>query len=322
MLPVGEAGAGFVEATADCWQADLQCGVISGLPVEWAVAGRLAAVRVVATGPSSDAGQPAPIPYAASSAPLGDAMAAVIAESHPTQLLVDLAALDVHDGGAGMLAALGGVGRGAELTAGVAGLDGLTEVDLEPARQLLAGVELVGVLPSAEVDLPLLGLRGITSRRGHATGADPGRLLATDAALQRLTELVAPAQAKLPGAGAAGGLGWAVLALGGRLATGPQLGLAGFQGGADLVVSGCGVFDFATRGGGVVAAAADLAGARLAPCIVIAGEVLIGAREMRTMGIEAAYGVRETTRDEAVAPDLTTGELVQVAQRVARSWRW
>ena len=36
----------------------------------------------------------------------------------------------------------------------------------------------------------------------------------------------------------------------------------------------------------------------LAPCIVIAGEVLIGSREMRTMGIEAAYPVRESQHDD------------------------
>ena len=66
----------------------------------------------------------------------------------------------------------------------------------------------------------------------------------------------------------------------------------------DLVVTGCSVFDFASRGGGVVAAMAEAAAAALAPCIVIAGEVLIGSREMRTMGIEAAYPVREPLPDE------------------------
>ena len=126
-------------------------------------------------------------------------------------------------------------------------------------------------------------------------------LLAADAALQRLTELVAPGSAATPGAGACGGLGWTMMALGGRLATGPDLGLAGAGDEYDLVVTGCGVFDFVARGGGVVAAAAELAAAALAPCIVIAGEVLIGAREMRTMGIEAAYpsASRTSTRRRA-----------------------
>ena len=106
----------------------------------------------------------------------------------------------------------------------------------------------------------------------------------------------------MPGAGACGGLGFAVLALGGRLTTGPALAFASPAGvaatrGVELVVTGCTVFDFASRGGGVVAAAAAKAVELLSPCVVIAGEVVIGSREMRTMGIEAAYAVRESSLD-------------------------
>ena len=132
----------------------------------------------------------------------------------------------MHDAGAGLLAGLGARSSGADLTAGVAGLTGLSAVDLGAVRDLLGDVELVGVVPTAERDAQLLGLRGITSRRGRAAGEDPAPLLAADSALQRLTELVAPGHATAPGAGACGGLGWAVLALGGRLVTGPELGLA------------------------------------------------------------------------------------------------
>ena len=68
-----------------------------------------------------------------------------------------------------------------------------------------------------------------------------------------------------------------MLALGGRLTTGPEVAWdAVREPSADLVVTGCAVFDFGTRGGGVVAAAAAHAERLLAPCIVVAGEVLIG----------------------------------------------
>jgi glycerate 2-kinase len=117
-----------------------------------------------------------------------------------------------------------------------------------------------------------------------------------------------------------------VLALGGRLSTGPALTLASAAGrqalrGVDLVVTGCSVFDFASRGGGVVAAMAEAAAAALAPCIVIAGEVLIGSREMRTMGIEAAYAVHESLVDHAQL-EVSDEELATTARRVARSWSW
>ena len=73
-------------------------------------------------------------------------------------------------------------------------------------------------------------------------------------------------------------------------------------------MTGCSVFDFASRGGGVVAAMAEAAAAALAPCIVIAGEVLIGSREMRTLGIEAGYAVQESLVDDP-QPEISEEEL-------------
>ena len=67
---------------------------------------------------------------------------------------------------------------------------------------------------------------------------------------------------------------------------------------------------------------ADVAAALLAPCVIIAGEVLIGAREMRTMGIEAAYPIRVSSLDVPTGGDLTAEEVARVAVRVARSWHW
>ena len=316
---VGEAGQAFVEATADRWQAPLQTAVLDGALLQTARSADAVVLGLSAARPNRP---DSPIPYASSSLLLGRAIETELRAHRPRRLLVDLAGVDGHDAGAGLLAGLGATGSGASLTDGVAGLTGLTGVDLSAARALLQDVELVGVLPTPERSDQLLGLRGITSRRGRAADENPAVLLSTDAALQQLTDLVAPDVAATPGAGACGGLGWAVLALGGRLTTGPDLLLADVTGGYDLVVTGCGVFDFASRGGGVVAAAAERAAASLAPCIVVAGEVLIGAREMRTMGIEAAYAVRESSLDEPTGGDLTEAELVTTVTRVSRSWRW
>ena len=83
-----------------------------------------------------------------------------------------------------------------------------------------------GVVPTAQIGQHLLGLRGITAPAGRAAGLDPADLLRVDAALDRFARLAAPEQADAPGAGACGGLGFAVLALGGRLATGPELAFA------------------------------------------------------------------------------------------------
>ena len=313
VVPVGEAGAGFVAAAAATWGTVEEPVVVGGRVGVRAVAGDRTAVAL--PGPGVAEG---PVPTAASSFPLG----LLVAETLPTSgaLLVDLVGDDVHDGGAGLLAALGAEAD-VDLTAGVAGLAGLSRLDLAAARGRLAGVDLVGVVPLSQRTTPLLGLRGITSVRGRAAEQDAEPLLAADAALERLAGLAGDGLGKVPGAGACGGTALAVLALGGRLDTGPDLALAGVRAPVDLVVTGCSVFDFAHRGGGVVAAAAALAARLLAPCVVVAGEVVIGAREMRTMGVEAAYAVRESTADAPVG-NVSAEELAQTAHRVARTWRW
>ena len=290
VLPVGEAGAGFVQAAADRFGTELVSEVVEDRLVVSAGADGVTVLGL--PGPGTGTG---PIPYEATSRPLGLALAAALRDprDRPRTLLVDLVGDDVHDGGAGLLEGLGGI---------------------ESARAALAGVELVGVVPAAQRGRLLLGLRGITSVRGREAGDDPARLLATDAALERLAADLGVADTA--GAGACGGVGLAVLALGGRLVTGPELGFGGITGPADLVVTGCARYDFASRGGGVVAAAAELAQRLLCPCVVLAEEVLIGGREMRTMGVEAAY---ETG---AVPAEFSADRLRELAVRVGRSWRW
>jgi glycerate kinase len=242
----------------------------------------------------------------------------------PATLYVDLTGPMVHDAGAGALGALG-ARADAPLDRGPGPLSALTWLDVDPVREVLGGTELIGVVPESELSSRLLGLRGITARRGRDCDEDPERMLATDAALERFASLAAPEAASVPGGGACGGLGFAVLALGGRLATGPSVTLATATEGRrpDLVLTGCTVFDFARRGGGVVAEVARLATAALSPCVVLAGEVFVGAREMRAMGIESAYAVRpEGARPAPSGWSPGEQELTDLARRVARSWSW
>ena len=112
-------------------------------------------------------------------------------------MLVDLAGLWVHDAGAGLLAALG-ASADRPLDRGVAGLDGLSEVDLAPARALVGDTELIGVVPAAQLSQPLLGLRGITSLAGREANVEPERMLRTDAALEAFAQLASPAMQRLP----------------------------------------------------------------------------------------------------------------------------
>lgn len=321
VVPIGEAGAGWLQASAD----------LVGEPVAL-LPGRDDTMAMMVAGGDTLAVALEPVAeraggsvdWSAGSAALGQAVRTAVGESaRPRRLAVDLTGPDALDGGAGLLGALGAVADG-PLESGVGALAQISLVDLDPVRELLAGIELVGIVPETELNRHLLGLRGIVSLAGREADADTAEMLAADDALGRFVAAASPETATDAGAGACGGLGWAIRALGGRITTGPayvadRLGLTAVCDQADLIVTGCSSYDFASRGGGVVAAAARWAEQAMTPCIAIAGEVLIGTREMRTMGIEAAYPVWATG---AARGDDPVADVRATAQRVARSWTW
>lgn len=205
---------------------------------------------------------------------------------------------------------------GRELLLGLGAHDGADRCDLTAVRELVGETSVVGIVPAAEREQHLVGLRGITSLRGRERGDEPAVMLAADAALEAFTQRVG--RTPEPGDGACGGLAYAVGVLGGTLQTGPEAcaarqGLAATARQADLIVTGATSFDFGTRGGGVIGHVADLARDSLTPCIVLAGHVQISGREMRTLGIESAY---------ACDSEITAEALRTLAARVGRTWRW
>jgi glycerate 2-kinase len=85
------------------------------------------------------------------------------------------------------------------------------------------------------------------------------------------------------------------------------------------VITGEGSFDFSSRSGKVPAGVAGIAAEAVRPCIALAGRVLVGSREMRTMGIESAYSMVDLL-GESAALDQPADSLAALAERVARSW--
>lgn len=315
VIPSGAAGSTWIAALSETDSAQVEL-----LPtgVDDPVALGTSAGRTV--GVALEAEPVAPGIPTASSLPLGRAIRdALAAWPAPAQLAVDLTwARTTHDGGAGILAALG-ASADVDLAAGLPGLDGLSRLDLAGARELLGDTELVGVVGDGEADARLLGLRGISAGRGHAAQLDLAQSLAADRSLERLAALVCPDRATDAGAGACGGAALAVLALGGRIETGPahlggRLGLDRTIAAADLVVAGCTAFDYLTRGGDVVTDLARRCGAAGVPLVVVADEVVIGSREMRTFGVEAAHALD--------FGDPTPDAVTSSAARIAASWRW
>ncbi len=197
----------------------------------------------------------------------------------------------------------------------------MDSVDVEPARAKVDGVELVA---ASDVDNPLLGLTGAASVFGPQKGLAKDRLQAVDALLERLAEAIDPKVARGKGAGAAGGLGYGMLLLGATRRPGVELvsetvGLLERARRADLVITGEGAFDFSSSGGKVPHGVAAVAAQALQPCIALAGQVMIGSREMRTLGIESAYSTVDLVGEEASFAD-PAGSLAALAERTARSW--
>jgi glycerate 2-kinase len=242
-------------------------------------------------------------------------------------VVVGLGGSATNDGGAGLLAALGLQrldGDGARLPPGGAALAGCARLggELDPR---LAGVELVA---ATDVDAPLLGLHGASNVFGPQKGAGRGDVLLLDDALARWADVLEAhldvAVRDLPGAGAAGGLGAALLALGAERRPGLALvadavGLDRAVAGADLVVTGEGTYDATSQRGKVVAGVAAAAAEHAVPCVVVAGQVRVGRREQAAAGIDAAYAVADAVGlDAALAQPAR--ELAALAARVAREW--
>ncbi|HEY0485166.1 MAG TPA: glycerate kinase [Mycobacteriales bacterium] len=250
-------------------------------------------------------------------------------ESGARQVVVGLGGSATNDGGAGMYAALGATPLGPDgiaLPYGGAALAACTGLDGVPS---LRGADVV---LASDVDNPLLGINGASAVYGPQKGADRADVLMLDGALSVWASVLVrdlpgcpPDLATLPGGGAAGGLGAALLALGARRE--PGIGLVrrlarldAALASADLVVTGEGSFDFQSLRGKVVAGVAAAALERGIPCVVLAGQVHVGRREMGAAGVEAAYSLAEHAGSVEAALRHPADALRSLAARVAREW--
>lgn len=264
-------------------------------------------------------------PLDASTVGVGQAIAAAV-DGGARRIVVGLGGSATNDGGAGLLGALGATSD-VPLDAGPAGLDGVCRVDLTAVRERLAGVELV---MAADVETMLLGMFGATRTFGPQKGLTDEQILTVDHRLDQFVQAVCgstPAERRVAdakGAGAAGGLGFALLVLGAETRSGIAMvaeaaGLDAIVAGADLVISGEGAFDYSSRAGKVVHGVAEVAMRHATPCIVLAGRVDVGSREMRALGVESGYGMADRVGQEAAMAE-PARHLADLAARVARSW--
>ncbi|WP_412742338.1 glycerate kinase [Krasilnikovia sp. MM14-A1004] len=257
---------------------------------------------------------------------LGLLLAAAV-EAGAAEVVVGLGGSAVNDGGAGMLAALGASpvdAAGYALPYGGAALT--AAAGLAGAPQL----RRVSLVAATDVDNPLTGLYGASSVYGPQKGASRADVLRLDAALEHFAAVLEQAfgttgLAARPGAGAAGGVGAALLALGGRTVSGIALvmnliGLDAELDAADLVVTGEGAFDHQSLRGKVCAGIAGGARDRGLPCVIVAGRVETGHREAANAGVSELHSLVAHFGDERTALAEPDRGLREVGTRLARQW--
>ncbi|WP_265294077.1 glycerate kinase [Streptomyces sp. SHP 1-2] len=236
------------------------------------------------------------------------------------------------DGGAGMLTALGarfqrrdgepvGPGGGALAEAASADLSGL---DPRLAR--------TGLVLAADVDNPLTGPSGAAAVYGPQKGASPRDIETLDAALAHFVRVLEGAVggraaqcAAAPGAGAAGGIGFAALLLGARFRPGIEvlldaLGFAAALERVDLVITGEGSLDEQTLRGKAPAGVAAAARAAGREVVAVCGRLALSPEVLEQAGIRRAYPLTDVEPDPAVCVARAGPVLERVAERVTRDF--
>ncbi|TDD24659.1 glycerate kinase [Kribbella turkmenica] len=247
-----------------------------------------------------------PAPLTASSRGTGEVIAAAI-DKGCTRIILGIGGSASTDGGAGLIRALGAKlldADGAPVGEGGGALAAAASLDLTDLRERMAGVEVV---VACDVDNPLTGPAGAAAVYGPQKGADADQVAELDDGLARWADLVARETGRdvrdAPGAGAAGGVGFAALALlGAELRPGIELmlELVGFHqqlAGADLVVTGEGALDEQTLHGKAVTGVAAAAGAAGVPVVAVCGTNRLDPARLRAAGVEAAYALTDLEPD-------------------------
>ncbi|WP_402466895.1 glycerate kinase [Isoptericola aurantiacus] len=230
-------------------------------------------------------------------------VAAAVLDAGVEEVLVCLGGSASTDGGAGILTGLGARLLDADGEPVPDGGEGLASVAALDLSGLHARAREVRWRLAVDVTNPLVGELGSATVFAPQKGAGPGEVAFLDEALARWAGVLERESGvrvrELPGAGAAGGVPAALAALvGAELEHGAALvaealGLPAALADATLVLTGEGSFDSQSVRGKVADGVARLAAASPArpPVVVLAGQVLLPADQVRAAGIAAAFSI-------------------------------
>jgi glycerate kinase len=333
-MPVADGGDGTVDAAvaAGFRRVPVVASGPTGQPVRTSYARRgdlaLIELATVCGLERLPGGQLAPMD--ASSYGVGEVLRAAL-DAGARELVLAIGGSASTDGGIGLLQGLGArvLDRGgAPLGRGGAALRTAAELDLSGLPAALTGTRIT---LAADVANPLTGPDGAAAVFGPQKGATAEQIVALDAGLRHWADLVTATTGTdwsgAPGAGAAGGVGFAALAvLGADRRPGIELvlELLGFGPAldqADLVITGEGSLDTQSLSGkapiGVARAAAD----RGVPVIAVAGRSTLSLDQARAAGISSIYPLSDLEPDLDRSMADAAGLLERLGRTIARDQR-
>lgn len=336
-VPVADGGEGTVEAAIGAGFTEVTVDVTGptgeAVRASIAVRNREAVVEMaLASGlgvlPTDERGRPVLDAMGSSSVGTGEMISAAL-DQGCRRIILGIGGSANTDGGAGMLSALGVALLGADgepVRGSGGGLAELSSVDVSKLDQRVAEAEFV---LASDVDNPLTGPSGAAAIFGPQKGADAEQVKQLDANLanwrDKLAQVTGPTAtmaAGLPGAGAAGGVGYAALTVlkavrrPGIEVVLELVDLDAKLDGADLVITGEGSLDEQSLGGKTpigVAAAAHRAGA---PVIAVCGITSLSLEQLQGAGFAGCYALSDL-EPNAEASMANAGSLLHdVARRI------
>lgn len=339
-IPVADGGEGTVDCFVQTMGAQrVEITVTNALGEKSAAAyarlGELAIIEMAAAAGLPQVGERR-CPGTATTYGVGELIAHAV-DSGCRKILLGLGGSATNDGGCGCAAALGVRFYDADGQSFVPVGDTLgriARIDTAEAEALLRSVEITVM---CDVTNPLYGPTGAAYVFAPQKGADAEKVKSLDAGLRHFGDVIRSQLgidvSRMPGAGAAGGMGAGCVALlGGTIQSGIDavLDVTGFDRqleGADLVITGEGRIDSQSADGKVVSGVARRTRAKGVPLIAIAGGIADSAGAVYDIGVSAMFstdraalpvdmlGARSPGDYEATLSDIMS--LIAIAERFA-----
>ncbi len=284
-MPISDGGEGFIDAVStaipDCTVHTASVmGPHPDMKVDAAYAVRMEGETIAFVEMAQAAGlelcDPTKLdPMNATTYGVGQLIRHIVETLAPTTIIMGLGGSATNDCGVGFLQALGATVavNGVPLTRAATVSDVLSGATITALPTVGCPIHAV-----CDVTSPLIGPTGAAYVYGPQKGVPQAMLAPLDAAIGHVGRSLRPDSTLLtaPGAGAAGGLGAAVLSLGGRMIPGSEavdslLGLPGLVAGVDLVITGEGRYDSQTANGKVISAVQATCRAAGVRCLVLCG---------------------------------------------------